>query len=70
MHCNGFGFYKSIIWINFRDMVTYERETGDVLERFNETLNVVRSCSQMVAHRKPFKALNVVRSSSKMVAHR
>ena len=25
-----------------RDMVTYERETGDVLERFNESLNVVR----------------------------
>ena len=23
-------------------MVTYERETGDVLERFNESLNVVR----------------------------
>jgi len=27
---------------SFRDMVTYERETGDVLERFNETLNVAR----------------------------
>ena len=51
MHCNGFGFYKSIIWIHFRDMVTYERETGDVLERFNETLNVVRTSSKMVAHR-------------------
>ena len=51
-------------------MVTYERETGDVLERFNETLNVVRASSKMVTHRKPFKALNVVRISSKMVAHR
>ena len=31
-------------------MVTYERETGDVLERFNETLNVVRNRSKMVPH--------------------
>merc|ERR1719430_2670627 len=27
---------------SFRDLVTYERETGDVLERFNESLNVAR----------------------------
>ena len=26
----------------FRDLVTYERESGDVLERFNESLNMVR----------------------------
>lgn len=49
--CNGFGFYYFLVRIHFRDMVTYERETGDVLERFNETLNVVRISSKMVAHR-------------------
>ena len=27
---------------HFRDLVTYERESGDVLERFNESLNMVR----------------------------
>ena len=35
--------------ILFRDLVTYERETGDVLERFNESLNMVRTRSKMVA---------------------
>ena len=35
--------------IHFRDLVTYERETGDVLERFNESLNMVRTRSKIVA---------------------
>ena len=41
--------------ILFRDLVTYERETGDVLERFNESLNMVRTRSKMVAR---FKMLS------------
>ena len=34
---------------HFRDLVTYERESGDVLERFNESLNMVRANQAIVS---------------------
>ena len=34
---------------HFRDLVTYERESGDVLERFNESLNMVRANQVIVS---------------------